>query len=182
MSKYVNPGALLICVCLVMLTACSVFRPLLIPENTLLLLPPSEGPADELKQQKVTVIQEQQSQTFIALSRFRATDFRVAVMMPTGQTMLTMSYDGRQFESTNLTDMTLPLEEVMSVMQFALWPENTVHKYYDEQFNWKVESVAGHRRLFEGKTLVLDVMMSDDKIDIHHKQHHYRVVISPLQS
>ena len=152
------------------LTACSLFRPLLMPENTLLLLPPAEGPKAGLMKQKVTVIQDKQPQSFIALSRFIASDFRVAVITPTGQTLLKMNYDGNHFQATNLTDMTLPLEEVMSVMQFALWPEKTVHKYYNERLNWQVELTPNYRRLYKGNTLILDVRMSDDNVDIHHKQ------------
>ncbi len=182
MSRHVILRALLIGILFSTISACSVFKPLLMPENTLLLLPPKEGPKAGLMKQKVTVIQHQKPQTFIALSRFTASDFRVAVITPTGQTLLKMDYDGSHFQATNLTDMTLPLEEVMSVMQFALWPENTVYKYYNEQSNWKIEFAPHHRRLYKGNVLVLDVMMSDDNVEIDHKQHHYRVVISPLQS
>lgn len=146
------------------------------------LLSPATGPEPGLLQQKLTFIAGSKQQQFVLISDIKAERFSVLVMMPTGMTVLKMFYDGAEFQQQNMTDITIPAEQIMAVMQFALWPEAALHKAYQVTAGWEMALNNTSRRLSENSRLILDVLYKEDSVLIHNLQDGYQVKIQSLEA
>jgi len=102
--------------------------------------------------------------------------------MPTGMTVLKMSYDGAEFLQQNMTDITIPAEQIMAVMQFALWPEAALMNRYSAPDGWLLALDNTSRQLSENNRLKLDVQYKEDSVLIKNIQDHYLVVIQSLDT
>lgn len=164
------------------LSACAMLSERVLMDSDLLLLPPESAPEPALLKQKVTMIHQQKSQTFMVVSRFTAHNVHVVVLMPTGQRMLDMHYDGSKFEVENLTEQPLPAREILSVMQFALWSEAEVKRAYQSEQGWQTKMTDSQRLLMKNQLPVVQVQLQPNHIEIAHIPHKYRVIIEPLES
>ncbi|MEX0614807.1 MAG: DUF3261 domain-containing protein, partial [Methylophaga sp.] len=147
----------------------------------LLLLSPATGPEPILLKQKLTFIAGGKQQQFLLLTDIKADKFNVLVLMPTGMTVLKMSYDGAEFQQRNMTDITIPAEQIMTVMQFALWPEAALINRYAASDGWLLALDNMSRQLSENKRLRLDVQYKEDSVLIKNLRDHYQVQIQPLE-
>lgn len=164
------------------LTGCGLLSKSLLPTNELLLLPPELASKQGVLQQKVTMIKHDKTQTFVVITEFSAKIMRVVVLTPAGQRVLSMHYDGLVFESTNYTDMPIPAQEVFSLMQFAMWPEDVLARYYKPQNGWQAVLSPQQRHLLKWHDSLVKVWFEPAKTEVHHLRHHYQVVIEPLES
>lgn len=182
MSRYVSRLIVVGIFFLPCLSACGLLSKSLMPDNTLLLMAPELGPEQGVLQQKVTLVREGKSQTFVVVTEISKQSMRVAVLMPTGQRVLTMKYDGQTFESTNYTDIVIPAQEVFSLMQFAIWPVKALDVYYSEQSGWQTSFLPQQRLLFKHQQAILKMQLKPNQTQVHHLLHQYQVIIQPLVS
>ena len=148
----------------------------------LFLLSPATGPESILLQQKLTFVAGGKQQQFLLVTDIKAEKFKVLVLMPTGMTVLKMSYDGAEFLQQNMTDITIPAEQIMAVMQFALWPEAALMNRYSAPDGWLLALDNTSRQLSENNRLKLDVQYKEDSVLIKNIQDHYLVIIQSLDA
>jgi co-chaperonin GroES (HSP10) len=164
------------------LCACSFLSKNLMSENALLLMAPGLTEEHGVLKQKVTLVREGKSQSFVVITELMKETTQVAVLMPAGQRVLTMKYDGQKFESTNYTGMAIPAREIFALMQFAIWPEKALGDYYRPQSGWQMVLSEQQRQLLKQKNPVLNVWFNPYHTEVHHLRHKYQVIIEPLES
>ena len=105
-------------------------------------------------------------------------------LSPTGQRLLTLSYDGIIFkeEYSNLLEEKIPGRAVMSYMQLAHWPKESINKALAKS-EWSVKFSLKKRSLSYNGRHVLDILFenSDDK-NISSLQTHYPKKIQIISS
>ena len=83
-------------VAMLVLTACSAHR-LAAPELvSLKLLPPAEISDAVMLKQKITLQAEGGQRQFLAVARFDSDRLKLVVLLPTGQRLLSLEYDGQK--------------------------------------------------------------------------------------
>jgi hypothetical protein len=167
--------------CLV-LTGCGLFPTSLNEQRHLVLMPPDSGPEPGLLKQKLTLIARERQQQFIVLSDINASVFSVLVMLPTGQALLRMDYDGTAFRQSNMTEFDIPARQIMAIMQFALWPDNTLKEYYQLDNGWQLTIDAQYRQLTVANRPWLAMQSLTDAIVIQNFKDHYQVKIEALET
>lgn len=184
MQRVIN---LILVVSLLSLPACTSLRRLVAlvkPDSSqaLLLLPPELSGHKGVTKQKVTMLIGDKQQTFIALTQYAVDSYQVLIMLPTGQIVLSMRYDGEVLEASNRTGVTLPTQEMMAMMQFASWPEEVIKDHYSQALNWDVLTQPNLRQLLAGRKPLLTVTYTSNKvIHIGHFIQKYQVRIEPLE-
>lgn len=163
------------------LAGCSLLSKSLMPDNVLLLMSPELAPKQGISQQKVTLSREGESQTFVVITDNHADSIKVAVLTPAGQRMLSMQYDGREFESSNYTGRAIPDKEIFAMMQFAVWPESALRAFYKPQDGWQLMLSTQQRQLFRQQRPILRVVFKPGLTEVHHLRHQYQVIIEPLE-
>jgi len=164
------------------LSACnSILVQTAVPE-ALLLLPPSEGEYTGLLKQKVTMEARGEQHQFIAVIRLEKTQIKLRTLLPTGQEVLSIDYDGQVLKQDNLSSVALPSEEIFAMIQFALWPETSLKKHYLANNGWQLTVTAEQRLLqtVEGKIVGVDYL-SPDELLLKNYQHNYQVRIKTLE-
>lgn len=179
MPKYVIACLLL---SLVILNGCSLNPFKGQSQQPLLLLSPAMGPEPTLLKQKLTFTTSGKQQQFLVLSDIKPDKFKVLVLMPTGMTLLKMSYDGNDFTQQNLTDIDIPAEQIMAEIQFALWPEKSLLESYSAEAGWNLQLDNTARSLYENKSLRLKVQYTNDAILIDNHRDRYQVKIQLLNA
>lgn len=165
-----------------LLSSCSLFRTQS-QDISLLLLPPAQGHQSGLVKQDLTMQAAGKEQHFIVVSKDTQKKFNVLVMMPTGQTLLTMEYDGEAFNANDMSKTKLPSREIMAIMQFSAWPEPVVRQFYEtDQSKWSVLTKDNCRRLIYNQQLWLEVKYESDSILVRNVKKRYRVKIRKLET
>jgi hypothetical protein len=167
------------CLLLPILTSCSLITNRLLSPLELVLLPPQQGPEVGVSKHKVTLVRDEKRHSFIVINRFTQQAFQVVVLMATGQTVLSMQYDGKQFSQQSYTEQQLPSREIMAVMQFSLWPDDVVLNSYRELGEISVSQQL--RQLSRNGELELQAQINEGKTVVKHYPHQYSVIIQPLQ-
>ena len=80
----------------------------------LVLLPPSEGPAPVLLKQKITLLAGQRQQQFLAVARFEHDRLELVVLLPGGQRLLTLGYDGEELLQESLASIDLKGRDILA--------------------------------------------------------------------
>lgn len=179
MPKYLITGLFLAAL---LLNGCSLNPLKWQTAQQLLMLAPTSGPDPVILQQKLTFMAKSKQQQFVLITEIKPEKFSVLVMMPTGMTVLKMSYDGTEFQQQNMTDIPIPAEQIMAVMQFALWPEAALINAYPDAAGWDLVLDKTSRQLSENNRLRLDVQYSPESILINNLQEHYQVKIQSLEA
>lgn len=151
-------------------------------QQELPLLAPSNGPEPIKLQQKLSFLAGNKQQQFVLITDIKPEKFSVLLLMPTGMTVLKMFYDGTEFQQQNMTDISIPAEQIMALMQFALWSEAALNNGYSETAGWNLQLDKTSRQLSENNRLRLDVQYSADSILINNLKDHYRVKIQSLEA
>jgi len=179
MSKRVI--GVVILACSLMLASCSLIR--FTDQQALLLLPPALGHQAGVTKQDLQMQAAGRQQRFIMVSNNQPEKFQVLVMTPTGQTLLTMAYDGETFTEQNQTNIALPAREILAIMQFSAWPEAVVQQFYEaDQGDWSFEAKDHYRQLRYQQKLWLDVHYDKDVILVKNIKGRYRVSIKKLEA
>lgn len=151
-------------------------------QQELPLLAPANGPEPIKMQQKLSFLAGNKQQQFVLITDIKPEKFSVLLLMPTGMTVLKMFYDGAEFQQQNMTDISIPAEQIMAVMQFALWPEAALINGYSDTAGWNLELDKTSRQLSENNRLRLDVQYHPDSILIKNLKDHYQVKIQSLEA
>lgn len=154
--KYVAVVGVLIC-----LAACSNFTGRQeLPE--LPLLPPSAMPNDVQIDQRVTLLFAGDKQTFIAAWVIEQGVFTLVGVTPTGQKLLTLTYNGETF-SENYSEMlgenAIPGREVVTHLQLAHWPQATIVAALDNT-PWRMTFFDDSRELYLRDKLIMTIYRS----------------------
>lgn len=166
---------------LFMLAACSS-RQLVPPEPPeLVLLPPAEITQELLLKQKITFESGDRRQQFLVVARFQRPRLKLVLLLPAGQPLLTLDYDGQNLVQENQSNVALPGREILASMQFALWPETSLTRHYPPEAGWQVE-IAGHdRSLLTASGVVLKISRKSETLLLDNHLHDYRVIIQTLE-
>ena len=152
------------------------------------LLPPSQSPSAVLLKQVVTLEAKGQQRQFLVVSRLQPTAVDMVALMPTGQRLMTLTYDGETLQQQQLTQISLPGEDILAILQFSLWPKTSVKQHYAENAGWFVTIEADKRQLTKNAKLLLEVSYSEpgqqteEQLIVKNFIGNYRVLITTLES
>lgn len=154
------------------------------PDSTavsLQLLRPAQGPAPVLLKQTVTLDAWGKQQQFMAISRLSYERSRMVALLPTGQQLMYLEYDGEQLIQQVLSSIELPAEDILAMVQFVLWPETALSGHYRPEQGWQLELSDKQRKLIHNDMLLLDVMYQGQQISIENHLEGYRVMIKTIE-
>lgn len=122
-----------------------------------LLAPGSLDRAVQISQ-KVTITFEDQSRTFLGAWAVGPERLDFVGLTPSGQNLMTLSYDGREFSESYSPVLTeaIPGRDVLGQLQLAHWPVADVQQALAESA-WKLESEGPRRHLYYRDHLILSI-------------------------
>lgn len=150
--------------------------------DQLKLLPPSTGPETQLLKQKMTLHSLQGEQSFIAVTRLSLSHIKLAVLLPTGQPFLAIHYDGQQLIVDNKTQIDLPAQALLAMVQFVLWSEAELERAYPIDEGWHLKFNAAQRQLMRHGKAWLAVRYDGQTVTIKNTQRDVTIFISPLET
>lgn len=174
------PKALTLAV-LLMLTGCSASQIATPDVVELALLPPADLPAPVLLKQKITLVAGQQQQQFLAVARFQRERCELVVLLPSGQRLLTLDYDGEELLQESPGSFDLPGRDMLAIMQFSSWPEASLRRHYPEQRGWQVLVSSDERQLLTESGPALTIVHRDAQLQIDNFLMEYRVIVQTLE-
>jgi hypothetical protein len=145
------------------------------------LLPPAEGMTPVLLKQKLTLQARQRQQQFLAVARFERQRLRLVVLLPSGQRLLTLDYDGDELVQESFSAFDLPGREILAIMQFASWPEVSLRAHYRERDGWRVQTSPDERRLLTDSGTALTIAYKPGQLIIDNDLKEYRVIVQTLE-
>jgi hypothetical protein len=168
-------------VVVLILTACSVHQ-LAAPEPvSLKLLPPAEIPAAVLLKQKIALQADGKQQQFLTVARFEADRLQLVVLLPTGQRLLSLDYDGYELVQEDYAPIELPGREILAIIQFATWSEDSIRACYPEQDGWLVETAVDKRILLTTSGTILKIRYQPGELSVDNYLQGYRVIVETLE-
>ena len=147
----------------------------------LILLPPADIAVEVLLKQKISFVAGEQQQQFLVVARILRKRLKLVLLLPAGQTLLTLDYDGANLVQDNRSTVDLPGREILASMQFALWPVDSLRRHYSSDSGWQVNLEQGQRRLLTPSGTVLKIAASTEKLVVDNHLHDYRVIIQTLE-
>jgi len=164
-----------------MLAACSAARLTAPGPPSLHLLPPGEAPAALLLKQKITLQANGAQRQFLAVARFGLQRLQLVVLSPEGQRLLSLDYDGENLLQEDYGPLDLPGREILAIIQFAMWPEDSIKAHYPAQDGWLVETSAAGRILLTASGAVLKISFQHEELSVDNYLHGYRVIVDTLE-
>ncbi len=164
-----------------LLSACSLFSKVDDSNRALMLLPPAEGPAPSVVKQVITLRARGDETSFLVVTKLELEKLGLVALLPTGQTLLTLDYDGLNLEQKVFTEINLPSEEMLAIMQFALWPELSVKQHYSRDAGWAVTIEPELRTLSSAIGKVLTIRYKEDTVLIQHHSYQYEVLVKTIE-
>ena len=166
------------------LSGCSLFKGQSNqPVPPLAWLAPEQGPYPSLLKQKLTLTAYGHTKEMIAVTRLSKDRVSMVGLTPTGQTVVQIHYAANGFQSTPPASPQLPSDAILSLLQWALWPEAALREAYPEQEGWRLAITPDQRNLFYRHRPVLSLRQIDvQTIEIDHLSAGYTVRIEPLES
>lgn len=168
---------------LLVLTGCGVVSEHVpqVPKQ-LQLLPPAQGPDETLLKQKVTMKAAGEKRQFIAVLRLKRDATQLVALLPTGQQILQLSYDGKDLDQDSLLGVDVPGREILAMMQFALWPEQTIFQFYPSDLGWLLQMDDAHRQVENAEGPLLEVTYQKNKLTLENYVGNYKVQIETLEA
>ena len=120
-------------------------------------------------------------QQFLLIARFDQDRLKLVVLLPVGQQLLSLDYDGEILLQENLPSVNIPGREILASMQFALWPERSIKKHYAKKEGWVVEIAPEERILLTDKGVLLRIKRQNDELIVDNYLRDYRVIIETLE-
>jgi len=151
------------------------------PPPQLALLPPAEIATEILLKQKITFEAGGRQQQFLVVARFQRQRLTLVLVLPTGQPLLKLDYDGKNLLQENQSTVELPGREILASMQFALWPEKSLRQHYPPEAGWQIKVDARHRSLLTASGAVLKISDKSETLVVDNQLHDYRVIIQTLE-
>lgn len=172
-------SALILAVCV---SGCGVF-PAKSQSIELPLLTFEHNPQSQLIKQSVTVQYNDRALTFLVLSRISADSLKTIAILPTGQQLYSLEYDGREFQADVSELMKVKPGEIIAMQQFVLWPLESIEQEFGKKSDdWVVKEALPVRELFYADHLVLTATYSTYGVEIRHHLKHYTMLIKSLES
>lgn len=168
-------------VVLLLLFGCSTQRLGQSEPIVLKLLPPAEGPVSVLLKQKITLQAEGRQQQFLTVLRFDQQRLQLVALLPTGQQILSLDYDGELLVKEVFTPVDFPGREILAIIQFAMWPEHSIKAHYLEKDGWQVEIVPNQRILLSDSAAVLKITYRPAELSVDNYLKGYRVIVNTLE-
>jgi len=165
------------------LCGCSIFSIHEGKAKEMVLLPPAEGPGDMLLKQAARIeTKTGEKKQFMIIIRLNKEYLKLRALLATGQPLLSLDYDGRSLKQHNVSPFALPGEDILALIQFALWPEKAIKKAYGNDSEWLLELDSKQRNLStaEGKVASVNYLSFDEAIVVNYRQG-YRVIITTLE-
>ncbi len=166
---------------LLLLSACGSPQLLQVPDTAFRLLPPREVEAPALLKQRVTLLTAERSQQFLLAGRFERQNLQLVVLLPSGQRLLSLDYDGEELKQSGLTSLELPGQDILAIMQFAFWPEASLRTHYPQREGWRVQVSSEERKLLTHSGIVLSVAFHPGELRIDNYLKEYRVIAQTLE-
>ena len=177
-----QPVKTLVCLIVFALCGCSAATLQRAEPEQLKLLPPADGPADFLLKQKITMVSRGQNQQFIAVTRLQQDSLKLVALLPTGQQLFFLEYDGEQLIQKNFSSIEIPSEDILAIMQFVLWPSRSIKHHYATEDGWIVETSAEQRTLLSNSALLIKVSYQAEAVIIENYLHDYQLRVQPLEN
>jgi hypothetical protein len=168
-------------VVMLILTACSAHRPAAPEPVSLNLLPPASVSVAVLLKQKITMQAQGGQRQFLTVARFDLDRLQLVVLLPTGQRLLSLDYDGKQLQQEDHAPVELPGREILAIIQFATWPEDSIRAHYREQDGWLVETSVDQRILLTASGAILKISYQPGKLSVDNYLQGYRVIVDTLE-
>jgi len=146
------------------------------------LLPPAQGPAPVLLKQVVTLEAKGQRRQFLVVARLQPTGVDMVALLPTGQRLMTLAYDGEELTQQQLSSIPLPGEDILAILQFSLWPVTSINQHYSVKDGWLATIEAGKRQLLKNSKLLLEVDYQEQQLVVDNYIGNYRVLIKTLET
>ena len=171
------------CVLLLLLLAgCSSFNTVTAePPAEMLLLHPAQGPSPVLLTQRVTLSSWGQDKQFVAIGRFTYEESKLVALLPTGQQLLYLEFDGEQLVQRAMPSIELPGKDILALIQFALWPRDALQSNYRSEQGWTIDITDRRRELTHNDNPWVDVSYDGQQINIYNYLAKYRVLIETLE-
>jgi len=163
------------------LAACSSRQLEPLPPPQLVLLPPDEIAIEVLLKQTITFETQDRQQQFLVVARFERQRLRLVLLLPAGQPLLTLDYDGQHLLQENQSTVELPGKEILASMQFALWPQKSLLQHYPPDAGWQIEVSGRQRSLLTASGVVLKIAGTRETLIVDNRLHDYRVIIQTLE-
>lgn len=176
-SSLIRTGCALV---LLLLAGCSGLGTVERPAE-MLLLKPSGGPPPVLLTQRVTLRSWGQEKQFIAIGRFTYEQAKLVALLPTGQQLLYLEFDGEKLEQRTVPSIELPGKDILAIIQFALWPSDALQDGYRSEQGWSIDITDRRRQLTHSDELWLDVSYDAPQINIYNHRAKYRVLIETIE-
>ena len=171
-----------VCLIVLVLSGCSFLPSPRTEPAQLKLLPPAEGPEDSLLKQKITMQSQGLNQQFIAVLRLQRDRLKLAALLPTGQQLFLLEYDGEELIQRNTSSSDIPGEDILAIMQFVLWPPTSIQQHYTKEEGWFVDISPEQRSLLTRSGVLLKVDYQIEAVIIVNHLHNYRLMVQPLEN
>ena len=118
---------------------------------------------------------------FLLVARFDQNRLKLVGLSPTGQKLLVLDYDGEELTQETSLWVDVPGKEILAVIQFALWPGQSINNWYPEKEGWQVDISPEIRILLTVAGVLLNISYEGEKIIIDNYLHEYRVLVHMLE-
>ncbi len=175
---------LLATICL-LLSGCSSLNdrvPASDKQPELLLLSPQDSPFTGVLKQKVTLSIHDVERQFLVVSRLSYEQIVLVVLLPTGQQLFQLIYDGQKLQHKASVTADIPTRQLLALMQFSLWPQVSVKQAYSMADGWRLEWFKKMRGLRLHQQQWLNVVFEGEQIHIDNLIENYQVKIETLEA
>lgn len=164
-----------------LVSGCATVTPKTPKFQDLPLLSPVSGPGSAVSVQRLVMEAQGRSQDMVVVTRISPSQVRMQALLPTGQTLLKLEYDGKDLQVEQVGPVTLPAAEIMAMMQFANWPFDSVTQQYPAEAGWAVAEDANLRLLWIHDQAYLTVAYFPRSLEIENHRRQYRVRVEALE-
>lgn len=169
-------GLVVIC----FLGGCSTFMNSTAPRS-LLLLPTNSGPVSQLLKQRVMLTAKGYQQEFIVVIRIERTVIKSAALMPTGQQLYLLEYNGSKMKEEISEHINIAGSEVLAIQQLVYWPIESIKNTYTSGLGWGVIVNPTFRQVAINGGPLLSVNFRGKLIEVIHHQKNYRMEIETME-
>ncbi|GAC13137.1 DUF3261 domain-containing protein [Aliiglaciecola lipolytica] len=169
------------CVCF-FLSACRSLSGIHLQSFPLLLLPPNVGPEPALYNQRLELCANEHCNQLLVVLKIDKSNIKLRGLLPTGQSVYAISYDGKNVTQQSMAENALPAEDILTMLQFALWPEKVIRTFYQSSAGWDLQIDNKYRRLaFKDRAKLHVDYLENGKLVLENFAHNYKVEIETLE-
>ena len=187
MQALIRLGAALLVI--LTITGCSLLSDItgqsaadsVVSDKLLVLLPPDQGPTVQMLKQTVTLTRHGHQVQFLTVSRFEAQQVKLLALLPSGQPLMELNYDGQTLTDRVYGELPMNGQDILAVVQFSLWSQQSLEQYYVPEQGWQLEISKQRRLLSQENKLWLKVEILPSGLIVDNYSQNYRVRIHTLE-